>query len=238
MKRAIGFSAALAMMPVAAFVPVAPAAAADAAPEANIQQLDRVYLRMAGSSRKLRKLSKCVLEKDTAAARRLFEADNWTQEQNEQLSALYALGGRCLWYVTNELRTSGVVALGGIADGLMDSDGVNTLVRQLPNAVPFGGGEFTWNIARPSQDFQFEHVPVANCLINRHGEKVAEVLRADQTSDKERKVFNSMTAELKDCSPHGKTQHLHPVVLRAALAAGYYSASHAVAQNDNNGGGD
>jgi len=236
-KSGVALAASLAVAPFVALSP-APAVAKDVDPEVRIQQLDRVYLRMSGNSRKLRKLSKCLIEQDEAAARGAFGYDNWTEQQREVLGGVYSKGSRCLMVVALELRTSGVMALGAIADGLLDIDGINPPVRKLPSAVTFGDGDFTWDIARPSQDFQFEHVPVANCLVNRHSGKIAELLATGQTSDKERKVFNSLTAELKDCSPTGKLQKLHPVVLRAVLAAGYYSASRNVAQNDNDGGGD
>ena len=68
-------------------------------------------------------------------------------------------------------------------------------------------------------------MPVANCLVNTHPGKVAELLATDETSNDERKLFNDMSAEITGCIRAGERLTLNPMYLRPALAIGFYTSA-------------
>ncbi len=215
---------------VCALLSAAPAAARPLPPnkveKVEMAQLDRVYLRFSGTSRALRKLTNCLLARNPAAGRAVFDHPTGSRGQAEALDVFYGPDREttCLNTITSKLRTSNVMAIGSLADELIDVEGVAP-IRKLNASLPDGGGDFVWTWNRLDRQDEFPHVILAGCLVDKHPAKVAEVLATEETSDKERKVLNAMTSEIKDCIAPGQKMTMHPMVLRAGLATAYYAAS-------------
>ena len=224
MRRALGLFLAAASV-LGAIVPAAPAAAQGE--KIEMEQLDRVYLRFSGPTRDLRKLMRCQLAKNPEIARALFLHAYGSLEQQQALSAFYGSGEftSCLRVGVRRLTAQALAGMGALADALIDLDGIEAPAARMPSWQNPGGGAFVWTWQRITGEQEALHIPVANCLVNEHPAKVAEVLATDETSNNERRQFNSMSAEIVDCIPTGERLTLNPMVLRPALAVGFYSSA-------------
>jgi len=206
----------------AATVPFTQARAAGT--KVEMEQIDRVYLRFAGTTRALRQLIRCMVSRDEQAAREVFDHPQGSVAQAEAFNLFLgsAQATTCLRPSIRRLGARRLAALGTLAETLMDMDGVENPVAQLPSWQGAGGGAFVWTWQRLTDEQESLHVPVANCLVNAHPVRVAELLATDETSNRERKLFNSMSAEISDCIPAGQRLTLNPMMLRPALAVSFY----------------
>lgn len=217
-------AARLALMAVPAMVamPSVPVAAADDAP-----QLDRTYLRYSGATRAMRKWMVCEVSKNQAGARQIFEAPFGSLEQNNAAQTFFGNNREtdCLTLVARRMSVNGLASLGAVAEILIKRDTPTGTARKLlPNPVS-GGGSFVWTSGRVTREQEYQHVPLAFCLVDTQPAKVAAVLAADETGNTERQLFNAMTAEIRNCTPAGTQQTYQPMFLRGALAIAYLYAS-------------
>lgn len=209
----------------------APAMAAD-----ESQELDRTYLRTGKGTRDLARMVDCLINQNPQGARALFAQAAGSPELSRAMRIFFEHGGNCL-FMTWDLRTSGLMARGAVAEKLIAADRPTQVVD--PPSVPFikGGGSYRWQWRDLPQESAQKLIPVADCLVSRHGVRVEELLSTRSTSPDERDVFNSMADELSACIPAGERIALQPQILRAAIATSFYIAARASARGPESAGG-
>lgn len=218
MKRLLAFPLAL-LAGFALFQ--APAIAADEG-----QEFDRTYLRTGKGTRDLARMVDCLINQNPQGARALFAHAAGSPELSRAMQTFFEHGGNCL-FMTWDLRTSGLMARGAVAEKLIAADRPTEIVD--PPSVPFieGGGSYRWQWRNLPRESAQKLVPVADCLVSRHGARVNELLATRPTSPDEREVFNAMAGELSACIPAGERIALQPQILRAAVATSFYIAARA-----------
>jgi hypothetical protein len=189
------------------------------------EELDRIYLRTGKGTRDLARMVDCLINRNPQAARELFAHVSGSPEEAVAMQTFFENGGSCL-FMTWQLGTSGLMARGAVAEKLIAADRLVEIID--PPAVPSikGGGSYSWQWRNLSPESALKLVPVADCLVARHGARVKELLATKPTSPGERKVFNSMRGEISACIPAGERIVLQPQILRAAIATSYYIAAH------------
>ena len=156
------FALALAALAVAGSLP-APAIAQD-----NGQELDRTYLRTAKGTRDLARMVDCLINQNPKLARELFALTPGSPEYSRAGEQFFEHGGGCL-FMTWRLETSGLMARGAVAELLIEADRPTEIVD--PPSVSFirGGGSYRWQWRNLPQESAQRLVPVADCLVSRHG---------------------------------------------------------------------
>lgn len=220
MKRLIAAMAATAVL-----FGSAPAVARPA-PGATAPQIDRIYLRMSRGPRALTHMVDCLINENPALARSLFDQPMGSPQYVEQSNRFFSRGpaGGCLWR-TQLLKTTGLMAIGTVAQRLIEADAVSAPVRPAAGSAGQGGGTYQWTLDNLPDAMANRSLPLSYCLLERHGARVAEILAAKPVSKQERDIFNLMGGELSDCIPAGQKLTLQPHIMRAAIAIAYYTSS-------------
>jgi hypothetical protein len=199
--------------------------AQEAAPE-----LERTYFRTAAGPRSLARYADCLINRHPQEARALFEHDPGSSGYNQAQAQLFDNSSTCL-FSNRSLSWSGVMMMGTLAENLIRDDSVERPTGRMLRAEFTGGGTYRWQWQGLSQENEWRLLPLAECLLTRHGEQVSAVLGERANAEGERKAFNAMSAEISDCIPRGEQRALQPQQLRAALAATYYRAARAASSS-------